>query len=416
MSNSAETSHDIDSPEPRPVPSVPPKRAARALGSRPRMSNFLRVLVLVTTFIHLPFLGGATAFFSRLAWSAAFWLALALTAMGILFFVGRARTGMYDKRRSRASAAFIDIPYFIHWCACLFAIVPSILATLIAPVVDIVRGSPAHLPLAFYMYTYGFGLVVCAYGIVIRRRWFVVKHLDVDVADLDPAFDGFTIAHLSDLHIGTTTPRAWGLRWAEAANGVKPDVTVVTGDLVTSGTDYYDDIADVIGALRAKDGVYVSMGNHDYFGDGEPLIQRLRSKGAAVLRNEGLLIERGGKQMYLAAIDDTWTRRDDMDRALSGCPDGVASVLLAHDPDKFGEAAKRGVSLVLSGHTHGGQVGMPFLARYMNLSSMTHHYNLGIYRRARSVLYVHPGLGTTGPPMRLGVAPAVVILTLRTAR
>ena len=195
---------------------------------------------------------------------------------------------------------------------------------------------------------------------------------------------------------------------------------MVTGDLVTSGTLFYDDIAAVVGDLRAKDGVLVSMGNHDYFGDGEPLVEKLRASGARVLRNEGYLLERGAAGapgephgLWLSAIDDTWTRRDDMDRALDKCPHTASSILLAHDPARFPAAAAKGVALTLSGHTHGGQVAVPFLAKTLSLSHLAHKFHLGLYRIGRSTLYVHPGLGTTGPPMRLGVAPAVVVLTLR---
>jgi predicted MPP superfamily phosphohydrolase len=155
------------------------------------------------------------------------------------------------------------------------------------------------------------------------------------------------------------------------------------------------------------------MGNHDYFGDGEPLISLLAGAGVRVLRNEGFVLERGGAKLYVAGIDDTWTRRDDLGRALADRPAGMTTVLLAHDPERFRLAAKQGVALTLSGHTHGGQIGVPFFYRWASLSSFTHHFNIGVYRKGKSFLYVHPGLGTTGPPMRLGIAPAVVIITLR---
>ena len=90
-------------------------------------------------------------------------------------------------------------------------------------------------------------------------------------------------------------------------------------------------------------------------------------------------------------------------------------LLLAHDPERFRIAAKRDVALTLSGHTHGGQIAFPFLSRWISLSHLTHHFHQGLYRIGRSTLYVHPGLGTTGPPMRLGVAPIVAILRLRAA-
>jgi predicted MPP superfamily phosphohydrolase len=242
-----------------------------------------------------------------------------------------------------------------------------------------------------------------------------VRELDVHVDGLDPSFDGFRIAHLSDLHIGTNTPKSWGLRWARAANERAADIAVVTGDMVSSGTEYHEDIAEVVAELRAKDGVFVSMGNHDYFGEGDPLVTRIRARGVSVLRNEGVVIERGGKQLYLAAIDDTWTQRDDLELALLSRPPGTQVVLLAHDPERFRQAAKRDVALTLSGHTHGGQIAFPFLSRWISLSHLTHHFHQGIYRIGRSTLYVHPGLGTTGPPMRLGVAPLVAILRLRAA-
>src|SRR5262249_61167358 len=116
------------------------------------------------------------------------------------------------------------------------------------------------------------------------------------------------------------------------------------------------------------DGALVSMGNHASFGgDGEPLMTLLRRAGVRVMRNEGSLLSRGAGRVYLAAIDDTWTRRADLERALRDRPDDIPTILLAHDPDEFRKAAKRGVDLVLSGHTHGGQVAVPFFARDYNL-------------------------------------------------
>jgi predicted MPP superfamily phosphohydrolase len=183
--------------------------------------------------------------------------------------------------------------------------------------------------------------------------------------------------------------------------------------MVTSGTGYHEDIAEVVAALRAKMGVFVSMGNHDYFGDGEPLVRLLRERGVKVLRNEGVALTRGSKQAWLAAIDDTWTRRDDLAAALRDRPAGAPVILLAHDPERFEQAAEAGANLVLSGHTHGGQVAMPFFYRRVSLASIAHRYVVGLYHRADATLYVHPGLGTTGPPIRLGVAPEVTILVLR---
>jgi hypothetical protein len=378
------------------------------------MNKFRRIVTLVTAVIHVPFAAGIAELGSRLGCRFPWGVALLASVAGIAMFSGRLHGASPDQRRGGSlTVRFIDIPYYVHWCACLFLLVPAIVGTLVSAIADLVRGLPVTLPSGFYLWTYVVGLFVCGYGILIRRRWFHVRDVEVPIAGLDPTFDGFSIAHLSDLHIGTNTPKSWGMRWVHAANRVAPDIAVVTGDMVSSGTDFHDDIAEVVATLTAKDGVFVSMGNHDYFGEGEPLITRIRERGVTVLRNQGVLLERAGKQIYLAGIDDTWTHRDDLEAALAGCPTDTQVVLLAHDPERFRQAAKRDVALTLAGHTHGGQIAFPFLSRWISLSHLTHHFHQGLYRIGRSTLYVHPGLGTTGPPMRLGVAPVVAILTLR---
>jgi predicted MPP superfamily phosphohydrolase len=390
------------------VVSSPPDR-------RSRRSRFLRVVLGVTVLMHVPVGLGVTKLARDAGWPLPPLVGWAWATLGAAMFLGRLKVAFPDRKRSELAIRLIDVPYFIHWCAALWTLVPSVLATLVAPVVDLARGEPVTLPVGVYEWAYLSGLAVCAYGILVRRKWFRVVERVAHVEGLDPRLEGLRIAQLSDLHIGAHTPRGWGMRWARAANAKAPDLAVVTGDMVTSGTDFHADVAEVIGALRAKLGVFVSMGNHDYFGEGEPLIGLLRARGVSVLRNEGAVVERDGASIWLAAIDDTWTRRDDVARAMRDRPAGSTTVLLAHDPEAFDEAAEAGADVVLSGHTHGGQIAMPFFARAANLASFTHPYVLGFYRRGRALLYVHPGLGTTGPPMRLGAAPEVTILVLRRA-
>jgi predicted MPP superfamily phosphohydrolase len=377
------------------------------------MGGFLRILVAITAIVHLPVAFAVYELAHRLAWPAPGLCGALWGFSGLALFVGRARAGMPDRRRHATVVRFVDVPYFVHWCAAVWTLIPALLATILVPAIDVVRGVPAHLPMGAYMWSYLSGLVVCGYGVLVRRRWFRSVERELPIPGLDPRLDGLRIAHLSDLHIGALTPKSWGLAWSRAANGRAPDLAVVTGDLVTSGTEYHGDIAEVVAELRARHGVFVSMGNHDYFGEGEPLISMLQARGVRVLRNEGLLLEHAGAKLWLAAIDDTWTKRDDMRRALEGRPQATVAVLLAHDPARFDAAAEAGVNLVLSGHTHGGQIAVPFASRALSLASLAHPYNVGVYRRGRATLYVHPGLGTTGPPMRLGVAPEVTILVLR---
>lgn len=394
-----------------------PPIATRAIGERPRMSHFLRVLIFITAVAHAPFLLACVEVARRqgLGLLAQWLVAAGAALLGLALFLGRARAGMHDRRRSTREVFLVDVSYYVHWTACLFALLPTVAHLVVEPFVALAHDRRAFPSFAVELWAYGLGLVVCGYGVLVRRYLFAVERHEVTIAGLDPALDGFRIAHLSDLHIGAMTPRSWGLRWAHEANRFTPDIAVVTGDMVTSGTDFHGDIADVVAALSAKEGVFVSMGNHDYFGDGEPLITLLRARGVHVLRNEGRVLERGGGRLFLTAIDDVWTRKADLEKALEARPADVPTVLLAHDPVVFPRAASEGVELTLSGHTHGGQVAVPFFARKLSPGALAHKYNLGFYREGRSTLYVHPGLGTTGPPIRLGAAPAVVLLTLRSA-
>jgi predicted MPP superfamily phosphohydrolase len=157
------------------------------------------------------------------------------------------------------------------------------------------------------------------------------------------------------------------------------------------------------------------LGNHDYFGEGEPLISLLRGGGVTVLRNEHRTIARGDDRLVVAGVDDTYTRRADIARALEGSEAGLPVVALAHDPQLFEALARRGVALVLSGHTHWGQLALPFAAERVNLSGLSYRYHAGLYSSGASTLYVHPGLGTTGPPVRLGAPPEITVLRLRRA-
>lgn len=378
-----------------------------------RRSRFRRLLLTITIAMHVPVALAVAELARRLHLPAPGLVGVAWAAAGAGLFAGRARALMTDRKRGAAVVQLVEVPYFIHWCAAAWTFLLAPVETLVLPAIDLARGVPVHVPMGAYLWTYLSGLAVSAYGVLIRRRWFRVVERELPVPGLDVRLDGLRVAHLSDLHIGTFTPKSWAMAWARAANAAGADVAVVTGDLVTSGTDFHDEIADVVASLRAPLGVFASMGNHDYFGDGQPLIAMLGARGVHVLRNEGRVLERGGARLWLAAIDDTWTHRDDLAAALRGRPEGVPTLLLAHDPARFDPAADAGVEIVLSGHTHGGQIALPFLARWVSLSSLAHPYNLGLYRRGRSTLYVHPGLGTTGPPIRLGVAPEVTILVLR---
>ena len=233
----------------------------------------------------------------------------------------------------------------------------------------------------------------------------------VTIANLPPELDGYRIGHISDVHCGRDTPASRVRTWVRRLNALNLDLIAVTGDLITSGATYVDPVAGALGGLRARDGVYACMGNHDYFTDGDRMALALEHNGLTVLRNRGVTLRDG---LHIAGVDDTWTSRDDMDAALAARPRGAPVVLLAHDPNLFPQAMARDVDLMLSGHTHGGQLAVPGVRR-LSLARFITEFTAGLYRRGRSWLYVNRGAGTTGPPVRRGAPAELAVLTLRRA-
>lgn len=312
-----------------------------------------------------------------------------------------------DRPRPAWRVHLLERPFLVHWSATHLSLVGWLAGVLVWA-----SGHPLGArPDLWALAAYAAAAVVLGWGAFVTPFRLRVRRIDLVVPGLPQRFEGYRIAHLSDLHVGSFTSPETVARWVERVRRVEVDLTVVTGDLVTSGVRFHGVIADLLGRLRGTDGVLVVAGNHDYFGEGRPLFGELRRRGVQVLQNEVRVIERGGDRLIVAGMDDGWTGRGDLDMALRGRPPGV-TVLLAHDPAVFDEIEGRDVSLVLSGHTHGGQLAVPGLARWLNLTRGSHRYQLGVYRRGGCTLVVSGGMGCTGLPIRVGVVPEVLILQL----
>ncbi len=338
------------------------------------------------------------------------WLAIACALLGWLLLARRARTIWSDPPRPRWLTRLVDFPLFAHFGASFggLAFLPFALAlVLLWP-----WPGPRSLLTESAALAYAVALLVSVYALSIGRHRVKLREISVTIPELDAEFDGYRIVQLSDLHIGSVDRLERGLGWARTANALSPDLAVVTGDLVTSGTHYYDDAAEVVGALRARDGTLAILGNHDQW-DSPRLTRALESRGVPVLGNRCRIIERGGKKLAIAGLDDSYGGQPDLDLALSACPADAPVILLSHYPSFFAEAAARGVALVLAGHTHGGQIGVPFFSDRLNFARLTGQAPRGLTRLGQSQLYVSAGLGTSGPPLRLGVRAEIVVLVLR---
>lgn len=378
-----------------------PQRPGGGRPGRPRGGRFrFLLLVLVLAFgLPIPLLWALGRFTGHPG---------AVVALAALL-TGGFLTGLFDRATfgapGRARLYLAIWPFFIYWTAAMF----FALLTPLALGAGALAGAATNVSLVVAL-----AATLLVTGAAFTHRTRIVRR-DVAIQALPAAFDGYRIVQLSDLHCG---PFASGRRvdgWVSAANSLEADLVTVTGDLIASGATFVPVVARALGALRGRDGVFACMGNHDYFTEGESMATALTDNGLDVLRNRGVAIERDGARLYLAGVDDTWTGRDDLDATLSGRPAGTPTVLLAHDPALFPGAAARGVDLTLSGHTHGGQLGVPFFARRWNLARVMTRFSSGFYREGASTLYVNHGLGTTGVPIRWLVAPEIAVLTLRRA-
>ncbi|MEO6953067.1 MAG: metallophosphoesterase [Polyangia bacterium] len=294
-------------------------------------------------------------------------------------------------------------PFFTWWAtSSMFAVLGSVVYT-----VTRLAHQGTTTPL-------GYTLVLSA----LAGLWSVTRtprlvELELTLPDLPLAFDGYRVAQLSDVHLGSYTPKSRVDDWVSRLNAARVDLIAITGDLVTSGDAFIDDVAASLGNLDAPDGVFACMGNHDYFCDAERLVAGLRESGIQVLRNEGVHLERDGQRIYVAGLEDSWTRRNDLGKTLRDRKPAEATLLLAHDPNHFPEAVAAGVSLQLSGHTHGGQLALPFAKGRYNFARLITRYTHGVFTEGRSSLYVSRGAGTTGPPVRLFAPAELTVLTLR---
>jgi uncharacterized protein len=253
---------------------------------------------------------------------------------------------------------------------------------------------------------------------MIEPRRVEVTHQRIVIRNLPLAFDGFRIVQLSDIH---HSPFLGIEEIAEAvhrANELQPDLIALTGDYISHSRDYIDGCAQTLGMLRARHGVFAVLGNHDHWTDAEKMTASLTQQGIRVLVNENVRIGLNGSHICLAGVDDLMVRRDDLPRALRGANNNETRILLAHNPAIIREAARAGVDLVLSGHTHGGQINWRLLigredrktARWLRRPSrrlMRGHAQLG-----STQLYVNRGLGTVVVPLRYGCPPEITVIEL----
>ena len=240
-----------------------------------------------------------------------------------------------------------------------------------------------------------------------------VEHHQIRLRRLPRELDGFRIVQLSDLHHSPFTSRQQIERAIETANSLQPDIVALTGDYVSKEREYAAPCAELLGELRPRHGVFAVLGNHDHWTDAALITDLFRAEGIAVLINQGMRFEKNGGSFWLAGVDDTMVGLEDLPLALAGSSEQEFKLLLAHNPIILRKAARANVDLVLSGHTHGGQVS---LRSDRSASGRPRRRLLkGLARQGETQIYITRGLGTVVLPVRFGCPPEVSLLELRTA-
>jgi predicted MPP superfamily phosphohydrolase len=258
------------------------------------------------------------------------------------------------------------------------------------------------------------GLGLTLLGLVNARRTAAVVSVDVPIADLPAALHGFTIAQISDIHVGPTIKRGYLDRIVEAVNRLGADMVAVTGDLVDGSVAQLGAHVAPLAGLVSRHGTFFVTGNHEYYSGAPAWIAELRRLGLRVLLNEHVVLRHGGSSLVIAGVTDFGahhfgeSQRSDPKAALAGAPAAAAvRELLAHQPRSAPAAAEAGFDLQLSGHTHGGQF-LPwnFLVR------LQQPFTAGLHRLRQLWVYTSRGTGYWGPPKRLGAPSEITRLRL----
>jgi hypothetical protein len=263
------------------------------------------------------------------------------------------------------------------------------------------------------------------YGRRIEPTWLELTQHVVPIAGLPGAFHGFRIVHLSDLHASHKLPHGYLHEAVELANSQQPDLVALTGDFIHKGYRHVNAVARLLAGLSAPAGVFAVLGNHDFSVRSALGLRRYRrlhlaieealtDHGITVLRNEFHEVRHGSGSLHVVGVDDLWSRRCDLEAALGAIPRHLPRVVLAHNPRTIERLQGERCDLMLSGHTHGGQVNWPGLGRVF-MSPRGRRFAAGMFQHSGSYLYVHRGVGF-GLRFRFGVRPEVAVLELQSPR
>jgi predicted MPP superfamily phosphohydrolase len=256
--------------------------------------------------------------------------------------------------------------------------------------------------------------IATLWGFVNARRRAAIVSVDVPISGLPQALQGFTIAQISDIHVGPTIKGPYLQAIVDAVNGMQADMVAVTGDLVDGSVRELSAHVAPLAGLNSRHGTFFVTGNHEYYSGAHAWITELRRLGIRVLMNEHTVLQHGAAPLVVAGVADYSahlfdpSHRSDPQAAMAGAPAHAAvHVLLAHQPRSAEAAERAGFQLQLSGHTHGGQ-----FFPWNFFVPLQQPFTAGLHRLKRLWVYTSRGTGYWGPPKRFGAPSEITRLTL----
>ncbi len=254
---------------------------------------------------------------------------------------------------------------------------------------------------------------VIADSFLFATKRFRVEEVVVRIKGLPSAFQGLKICQITDLHHSKYVSMDFIEEASKEAAALKPDMYVFTGDFISEDKKYAAPVLDLLAALDSDLGSFAVLGNHDYWVDGAYVAKEIKMRGIRLLDNASAIVRRGADKICIAGVDDLWEGRPSTRAAFEGVPKNMTRVLLSHHPD-LAEVLLGGerVDLVISGHTHGGQIRLPFGYAPVTNSKFGQKYTGGLVRTNQTQVYVSRGLGTVILPVRFNSPPEITLLRL----
>jgi predicted MPP superfamily phosphohydrolase len=244
-----------------------------------------------------------------------------------------------------------------------------------------------------------------------EARGLKVTEENVLLPGLPMAFQGLRVVLIADIHHGAFFPRSYVRQVVALTNSLHPDLILLLGDYAYRDRRYIPAVMEELGGLRPKLGTYAVQGNHDVRMGRELTSLSLEKNGLKELTNTGVMIKRGDQAIFIAGIDDLQTGRPNLKRALEGCPEKGFAILMSHNPDVIEGIRDPRIHLVVSGHTHGGQICLPLIGSPVVPSDYGQKYRAGLVQGPLVKGYVTCGAGAIFPPIRIGCPPEISCLT-----